>query len=460
MNATPDVADDPVTRTDFGAVLKHWRKQAGLSQAQLAARLGYHHSVISRWETGGRQPPLNRIRRIDGILATGGQLAQLFAGTLDGKQVELPGLGPDSPLPGGPIGTVPGVVAWEPSGWPTGLPHHDVACPLHGVQGCAIPPADQAPAIYVAFTEDPSAHTDSDTIHVLAAQLAVYSRITEEIGPAGVYAAVEAALHLIASSLRSATGPNGQAMLHLAASYASLAGQLRMLRGQHGSAMALLGKGLQWATLCDDMALRATLMCDMSSLVRLENDGVSAVAYAQALPVIGPQRTWISALSHLYQARGHAVLGDLRETTRNVALARDHLDRLTTHDEQEATWIAGVRGKVLIESGIGGALRDVAAATAERGIADAARTATERSLAFVPTHMRPATVLLALRLADCYACAGQPEAAVAIATPVLPEAMTTLLTTITQELCGLRNRLAARWPNRITVRDFLERGLF
>jgi hypothetical protein len=113
---------------------------------------------------------------------------------------------------------------------------------------------------------------------------------------------------------------------------------------------------------------------------------------------------------------------------------------------------------VLFEAGIGAALRDIAAATADRGAANAAKAATEDSLASVPVHVRPATILVALRLADCYACVGQPEAAAAIATSVLTEAMTTPMATVSHELRGLRRRLAARWPNLTSLTDILEPG--
>ncbi|UVS80401.1 hypothetical protein [Actinokineospora sp. UTMC 2448] len=286
----------------------------------------------------------------------------------------------------------------------------------------------------------------------------MYARIGEEHGPVGIHTAVEAVLHLIVRSLTPAAAAHRPALFHLAARYAGLAGQLRTLSGQHGAAMALYGKALNWATLCDDASLRAALLCDMGSLARLEDDGHSAVSYADALSAIAPDRAWTSALAHLYRARGHALLGDLRETSADIAAARRHLDRVTADDEREAPWLAGVHGQVHVEAGIGGALRDIAAATADRAVAHAAITATEHSLAVVPAHLRPATVLLALRLADCYACAGQPEAAVAIAAPVLAEATAIPMTTISHELRGLRLRLAARWPTQPAVRCFLDRG--
>ena len=39
--------------------LSEWREDKGLTQEQLAARLGTTHVTISRWETGKRRPDLN-----------------------------------------------------------------------------------------------------------------------------------------------------------------------------------------------------------------------------------------------------------------------------------------------------------------------------------------------------------------------------------------------------------------
>ncbi|CRK57754.1 putative DNA-binding protein [Alloactinosynnema sp. L-07] len=454
---TSDSAAENAQPSDFGARLKHCRKLAGLSQTHLAAELGYHNSVISRWENGTRQPPLKLIRRLDTILDTGGQLTQLIADqtSRDGRQGDLLGFGPDTPLPGGPARAYP-PMAWDPGRWPSRLPHYGMSCPQHGPHGCVVPSTEDATALHQAFTADPARHTDADIVHVLAARLAVYTRLTEEHGTTGIDTAIENELHLIGMSLNSPAGPSRQALLHLAATYAAFAGQLRTLRGQHGAAMALYGKGLHWALLCGDVSLRAALMCDMSTLARLENDSRSALSYAEALPSIGPNRTWTRTLAHLYSARAHGLVGDLQETSRAVTAARDHLDRHTTDDEQEARWISGIHGQVLIESGIAAALRDVAAATADHRLAHAAIAATEHSLAFVPVHVRPATVLLALRLADSYACAGQPDAAAAIATPILAEAKTMPMATVSHELRGLRTRLAARWPNTTPVKEFLD----
>lgn len=461
MSTTVDGTGAPAPRVGFGATLRYWRKRAGLTQLRLAAELGYHNSVISRWESGGKLPPPEHVRHIDAIVGADGALTQLRSDIAGGKRdrAALPGLGPHVPLPGAPH-DAPGTLAvGDTTGWPSNLPHHGTDCPLHPGAVCPVPPTEQATAVYGAFANRSEQHIDDDTIHVLTAQQAHYACINEQRGPDGLHTAVERTLHLIAATLRTANLRYGQALLHLAATYAGLAGQLRMLRGHQGAAMALYGKALHWSVLCDDVPLRASVLCDMSCLARLEDDGASAISYAQAVSSIGPGRTWTTALSHLYVARGFAILGDLRETTRSVASVRGALEELTEHDEQEMPpWIAGVRGHVFIEAGVGGALRDAAAATADRGIAHAAVKATEHSLTLVPAKERPATALLTLRLADCYACAGQPEASVAITTPVLADAMTLPMATVVHELRGLRSRLAARWSSLAPVRNLLDQG--
>ncbi|WP_343239014.1 helix-turn-helix transcriptional regulator, partial [Streptomyces sp. SID9124] len=58
----------------FGTRLRHWRRRAGLTQAQVGARVGYDHTAISKLEHGSRRTPLPLARRLDGLLAAGGDL--------------------------------------------------------------------------------------------------------------------------------------------------------------------------------------------------------------------------------------------------------------------------------------------------------------------------------------------------------------------------------------------------
>lgn len=45
-------------------LIKEARKRAGMTQAELAARLGSHQSVVARWESGRARPDFETLRRI------------------------------------------------------------------------------------------------------------------------------------------------------------------------------------------------------------------------------------------------------------------------------------------------------------------------------------------------------------------------------------------------------------
>ena len=50
-----------MTRTDIGKALRHYRKQAGLTQAEFGELTGFDPKTISRLETGDRTPSLDAL---------------------------------------------------------------------------------------------------------------------------------------------------------------------------------------------------------------------------------------------------------------------------------------------------------------------------------------------------------------------------------------------------------------
>src|SRR5215471_20381931 len=64
----------------FGAELRYYRDQAGLSQTDLAALVNISHDVISKIETGERAPAKEFPERLDAVpqLDTRGALARLW----------------------------------------------------------------------------------------------------------------------------------------------------------------------------------------------------------------------------------------------------------------------------------------------------------------------------------------------------------------------------------------------
>lgn len=61
----------------FGRNVRHWRKQRGLSQEELADRAQLHPTYVSGIETGYRNPTVRIIARIAAALEV--EPAELFA---------------------------------------------------------------------------------------------------------------------------------------------------------------------------------------------------------------------------------------------------------------------------------------------------------------------------------------------------------------------------------------------
>lgn len=57
--------------TDLGARLRVIRKEMGMSQEELARRMGMSYMTIRRWETGQRSPRAEEIKRLAAILGVG-----------------------------------------------------------------------------------------------------------------------------------------------------------------------------------------------------------------------------------------------------------------------------------------------------------------------------------------------------------------------------------------------------
>ena len=54
----------------FSELLKQCRKKQGISQAELAARLGVTQQAVGKWESGKSSPDPSTVARIAGILGT------------------------------------------------------------------------------------------------------------------------------------------------------------------------------------------------------------------------------------------------------------------------------------------------------------------------------------------------------------------------------------------------------
>ncbi|WP_217167688.1 helix-turn-helix transcriptional regulator [Streptomyces sp. AC512_CC834] len=453
----------PAPWAEFGAQLRYCRRRAGLTQRQLGHLVGYHHSLISKWESGTREPTARAVAGLERTLGAESALSPL-AGSA-GEAVPPPfapsGAGFSGPLPGGG-----GRRLLVPDGaadhWPERLAPG--GCPLHADDhACAVPPfGDLAllpERLRAAREAAVPAAAVPDLVHLVLALLDRCEHSVLRSTSTTVLGAVEHVLRALAAWAESvnAAGCPPPVMARTAARYAQLAGRLRMQRGQGALAMAWVSHGLRWAEAAGDTTTRVTLTTDLCTLARLDGDGPSALGYARALAGLGARGGWIATLAHMYLARGYAATGDGAECRRRASLSRSGLDSLGGRDLAQAPWLAEGQGQLRVESAVAGGLRDLAVLTGDRATARGAARAAVLALEQVPAGMLPTRLLLTLRLADCHVGAGELDAALELAGPVVEQAVAARRRTVSQELAGLHDHLATTWGGLREVRDFQER---
>ncbi|GHF69757.1 transcriptional regulator [Kitasatospora xanthocidica] len=441
---------------EFGARLRHWRRRAGLTQAQLGAGIGYDHTAVSKIEHGARRVTPRVADRIDRLLGAGGELS---AACLRAETAEL--CGPDSlslspallrpPLPGlapaEPVLTAPA---------PARLPDYGLLCPLHGAEGCAVPAAAELAGLHAEFCApealaDPAAARplDAATAHALTGLLAAHLRSGETGGRPGLAAAVERTLHAVLARLAGAPAAQRAPLARLAAEHAHAAGALRMQDGRNATAMACYDRALTWSGLAGDLATQVGTLSDLGVLARMDGDPAAALGFAREIDRVAPGRHWAGAMGRISRARAHALTGDVRATVRQIGLARAHLDHIGAADEADVPWLSIASMRMRVESAAAAALRDLAAAGDDPRLARRALSATETALGLLgPSQLPSSRLLFIVRAADCLVCAHDPRGAVELLGPAL-EAMpaVALPALVEYELRGVRDRLAAHAPH-------------
>jgi transcriptional regulator with XRE-family HTH domain len=97
---------DEATRKLIGQTLQRLRKQADLSQPQLARLVPVSTASLSRYESGNQKIDSATATRLDELLDTGGALGRLVAGKSARTDTMLPGYYIPQPLPDSLMGSV------------------------------------------------------------------------------------------------------------------------------------------------------------------------------------------------------------------------------------------------------------------------------------------------------------------------------------------------------------------
>lgn len=414
----PDSGASRPLRETFGERLRHWRERAGVSQAELGAELGYHHSLISRIESGDRWPPPGLADRCDTVLRTGGDLARLWPLVEDERRANCA--------------------------------HRRRA----GNGAAGVPPAPAA-AMYDLIPDLPPGRTHAQVAGALHTHYLAYERVMEDVGVSVVGPVIEGHVRRMLGWVDGADRNGAAVLLPVAARYGCLAGWAGFERGDYGRATAWLDGALGWAQAGGDLAYAGFLHTRIGVVALAQGDPGRSLARGRAALTTGGGRPWVAAFAAIVQARGYGMLGDQDACERQLELAEEQAARSDPADAP--WWLLPPEGNLMLAGTQAACYRDLAVRKGRAELAEQAVAYAQRALDHAPAGKLPYRMLNYVRLADAYTCAGQLEIAVAAVEPVFTVPTSLWYAPVRGELRALWRRLAHRWPDRPEVHRFAER---
>ena len=317
-------------------------------------------------------------------------------------------------------------------------------------EGCSPPTDGRAAAASTRLAElvrraDGRAH-DPDLVHALAAVHAAYVEAVLASLDVDLTEPLERLLSLVVEWIRllQSEGEFPIDQLRLAAGLAETAGQFRRNRGQTVPAMSWFTRGLFWAEAAGDIPAQVSLLCATCALASSMNDMASVHRYAEAMRETAPSRRWVGVLASTWQARASARVGDHDAFKRSLDNAYRNVEKLTESDMREARYLYADDGYSYVGSIAAASCGDLAVNTGQPRWGRRAVDFSERALKRSEGRSRSNHFLLVLRLADGLLCAGEPEAAASVLSPVLDGCAGARRAPIRQELAVIRKRFH-RW---------------
>ncbi|NUT90406.1 MAG: helix-turn-helix transcriptional regulator [Saccharothrix sp.] len=276
-----------------------------------------------------------------------------------------------------------------------------------------------------------------DVVAGLAAVLAAYERFNDGFGGVPIIPALEGQLRTVRAWLAERGDP---ALPRLAAALAFRCGWAHVENGRHRQGALWLTRAATWSRTARDRTTAGTAVTYLGVIALVHGDLPQAARQAARARVEAPRDEAVDFLASLLESRVHAAAGAETPCLR----ALDHaagLDRRT-------------HGPMLLDAGRAACFRDLAARRGDPGLARQAVEHAKAALRRTPVDSRPSRALFAVRLADAYACAAEPESAVAAAATCVDAPWGGDL--VRRELAGLKQRLVARWGRVREVRRFTD----
>lgn len=270
----------------FGARLRAGRQAAGVSLGELAKRVTYSKSYLSKIENDLKPPTVDIARRCDQALETGGALLAL----VHAEPAEPPGGGEDGEV------------------WVLAMDDGDLRFqPV---------PRDQLRAgagaeLGFATTRGVAADPDEPTMAALRAQFDQQRALGALASPALVLGSLLAHINTIRTLAAASPEPSRSWLLRLGSRAMEYAGWMSQEAGHENAAVWWTRRAVEHAAQGGDPHLASFALFRHAELALYRQDPLGTVelaARAQADPRVGARILGLAARS---EAQGHALAGDL-----------------------------------------------------------------------------------------------------------------------------------------------------
>jgi transcriptional regulator with XRE-family HTH domain len=359
------------------------RKAAGLTQEELAHRVGVERSTVGRWEAGETDPQPWHRRKLAKYLG-------ITPAHLDGL------------LQTAPDADNGGEDAFD----------------------------------RLAAVLDQPRQVDDAVVDHLAAVLAQQRKAEDIIGPRRILIPVLAEADLVERLARDARGPVRVKLVQLAAEYHQFAGWMGEDTGDHPAALLHYARAMDAAQEVGDHNMITSVLSMKSHLAWSERNPAQAIGLAAAgrrdPAKVSPG---VLALVTQQEARGHALDGDSRDVDELLDLTEDLTTTAAEHPDDEPPWVYfNSPERVLFQRGV---------AYVELGRYAEAAELFDQARARLPESYRRDHGRYAANLAIAAAHAGQVDRAVAAGRESLAIAVETGSAHTVTDLRRMRRALAA-----------------
>ncbi|NEA32811.1 helix-turn-helix transcriptional regulator [Streptomyces sp. SID13031] len=406
----------------FGAQLRACRIAAGLSMGELARRVNYHKSYLSKLENDHKSPSLTMAKLCDAALETGGVLAGLVAEDQPARTQDPAGEG-------------------ETAGetWLLGL---TASGGLRFDQGDRFPAS--GPAIFTAITGAGQV-ADEQVIAALRVSFDQYRALGMAVSPALVLGPVIAHLQTLRALAAEATGSARIELLLLASRAAEYAGWMSQEAGDDRAASWWTAQAVRLGTESLDPQIAGYALVRRAEVALYRHDAISTIELAGRAQLDTRISPRVRGLAARCEAQGHALAGDAAACRRALDRAAELFAAAAAEPPSSAPMLGSSSGADELRLALGWSLFDL-------GLPAEAAAILEQHLASIPPASRRARARFGIRQALAYGQAGEVDQACLVVRATLDDAIRVDSATIRADLRNLV-RVLNRWSTHDAVRQ-------